>query len=745
MQGLPQGDEEEARVTVMVVSASGLNNKLIGSGERLYQVLVGLDVNKMLGKTREQGPEPCWRQSFQLTPSSPLEELRVQVFGRDGDHYTFLGQTVVSLLSLSGVGTAKKGGGELSALFALSARSGESGITGEIQLRVHYAYPASWACVYEGVDAYERGDFAAAIDFFSTAIKRFPNEYLLFGFRSAALTDAIRYTQAHADASRVIELHPNRAEGYLRLGNVLVACDDFVKAKEAYLTALKLEPNHELTVEALGEMDRKRKLSHLKKAVSDGRTAFSKKAFEQAAQLFTEALELNPKNVSYLVYRSLCHLADGNLTKALEDAREVVRVDSNYPRDEPLMTGYMQKKGQGVTGWKSRFFVLRERFLFYYRSHLDAVPIDVVVVTPGAVVSKTRDESKFILEIPTRKYRFRCSSDRERGEWIDILSSVASQPVTIPQYDKEKLVFARDGAGSTSLPKAKVVASQPHSAGTVRTISLVDITHSGWLYKTGRINTAAKQRWFVVRDRSLFYFTKKEVTNEAQYYGSIPLVGSQLSVTGSADSTSFAVIAPDRIWNLRAQSAAEAKVWIDVLREQILGTVARLDDEAEETPEQVEAKRNFTRALSNPRASVAIVAPPPSRAGGLGVEQLGTSLEYTYTGSTAASVTHSNASSWGSSLESRNQGSAARYFERVGLAPPSEEEDGLDDIEDEGALLLGNAARGSMTVGGANSSGPGVASVTSARRGKLKGEDLERGEREAEAEEGCCAECCMVQ
>ncbi len=90
---------------------------------------------------------------------------------------------------------------------------------------------------------------------------------MLFSFRSAALADSYQFSAAHSDANRVIELQPNRAEGYLRLGNVLVAADDFAKAKLSYLTALKLEPNHELTVIALRDMDRARKVSQIRKTV----------------------------------------------------------------------------------------------------------------------------------------------------------------------------------------------------------------------------------------------------------------------------------------------------------------------------------------------------------------------------------------------------------------------------------------------------------------------------------------------
>jgi tetratricopeptide (TPR) repeat protein len=293
-------------------------------------------------------------------------------------------------------------------------------ITGEMQLRLQFKYPPSWACVYVGVSAYENGEFIKAINCFTDAIHQFPGQYLLYGFRSAALTDAMKYTQAHADASKVIELQPNRAEGHLRLGNVLVACDDFVKAKEAYLTALKLEPKHDLTVEALREMDRRRKLSHLKKAVSDGREAFGKKAFDRAIKVFTEALELNPKNVSYLVYRALAHVAKGDIVSAQDDVNRIVHVDSNYPRDDPILAGYMQKQGQGVsTAWKSRYFILKERFLFYYKQHTDVIPIAVILLTPGFKVGKLKGDSKFMLELTQRKYRLRCANTTERSEVCD--------------------------------------------------------------------------------------------------------------------------------------------------------------------------------------------------------------------------------------------------------------------------------------------------------------------------------------
>lgn len=122
---------------------------------------------------------------------------------------------------------------------------------------------------------------------------------------------------------------------------------------------MKLEPNHDLTVEALREMDKKRKIMQLRKVVTEGRQAFEAGAFDRAAKAFSEAIELNAKNVAYVVYRALTYLAAGD-SRVMSDVTAITNVDSNYPKDGPILSGYMSKQGKGLaTGWKSRFFILK--------------------------------------------------------------------------------------------------------------------------------------------------------------------------------------------------------------------------------------------------------------------------------------------------------------------------------------------------------------------------------------------------
>jgi tetratricopeptide (TPR) repeat protein len=752
-------DADKATVSVAVVGAANLTLK----GTSGVWAIVGL-AGELLGRTDTVASTaaPRWGKTFLLSPESPLEEVAVSIWGKDGQYDVFLGEASIPWTMANGT---VPGGLELSALFLLSRRRTDPvdvAPTGEVQLRIKYRYPASWSCVFAGVESYERGEFPAAIAHFTAAIQAFPEHYLLWGFRAAAFTDALRYTDAHADAQRVIELAPNRAEGYLRLGNVMVQCDEFDKAKEAYMTALKLEPSHDLTVEALREMDRKRKLAHLKRNVAEARAAFDKSNHFAAVELLTQCLELNPKNVAYLVYRALVRTAQGDLVAAQEDAGKIVQVDSRYPRDDLIVAGFLQKQGQGLAAsWKLRYFVLKERFLWYFKTQTDLIPIDVVLLPPGfEVKARAKSPDKFQLILARRVYNLRCASGAERDRWVEMLGSLARLPVTLPHYEREKLVFSgRDlvgpnGSGSVSM---KPVGA----AGSV--ISLVSgVVHSGMLYKAGRINTAAKLRWCVIKDYTLYYFNKKEATREAAVYGAIPLHGCQLSVAEDS-TTAFSLIAPDRVYYLRAPNPEECAAWTKVLREQTLGTVNRFDED-DDNPEKERAKKQFSSVAvvaTSPTQQQSTTAAPgalgfgdmmgghsPSRMSVMPAQEQGShngSQEYRRDARSPAPLHRSQA-----------QSSESRFFERVGLPPPASPDSSRtssssvnnrvresdsefvsdSETDDEKANLLGQvASEGHMVRRGTAPSSPQQKHQQARQKQQRQ---AAREEPEEEKESDCC-------
>jgi hypothetical protein len=96
-----------------------------------------------------------------------------------------------------------------------------------------------------------------------------------------------------------------------------------------------------------------------------------------------------------------------------------------------------------------------------------------------------------------------------------------------------------------------------------------------------------------VKDHTLYYFQKKEATRDAPYYGSVPLRGGTQLSTSEDSGTSFSLIAPDRVFYLRAPSPEEYRGWVAVLRSETLGTINRIDEE--DAPEKQRAKREFSR------------------------------------------------------------------------------------------------------------------------------------------------------
>jgi hypothetical protein len=79
----------------------------------------------------------------------------VSVWTKSNDNYdVFLGETVIPWTLCNG---AEKEA-ELSAFFVLVRRRSdppEMGVSGEVQLKLKFVFPASWKCVFNGVEAFE--------------------------------------------------------------------------------------------------------------------------------------------------------------------------------------------------------------------------------------------------------------------------------------------------------------------------------------------------------------------------------------------------------------------------------------------------------------------------------------------------------------------------------------------------------------------------------------------------------------
>jgi stress-induced-phosphoprotein 1 len=97
----------------------------------------------------------------------------------------------------------------------------------------------------KGNAAFSAGRFDEAAKHFTDAIALAPTNHVLYSNRSAALASLHRYSDALADAERTVEIKPDWAKGYSRLGAAHLGLGAADSAVAAYEKGLALDPSNE--------------------------------------------------------------------------------------------------------------------------------------------------------------------------------------------------------------------------------------------------------------------------------------------------------------------------------------------------------------------------------------------------------------------------------------------------------------------------------------------------------------------
>lgn len=163
----------------------------------------------------------------------------------------------------------------------------------------------------QGNAAFSSRDFTSAVIHYTSAIALSPTNHILFSNRSAAYASLRNYADALSDAIKTVDLKPDWAKGYSRLGAAHWGLKQFQEAAAAYTKGLEIDPSNEALRTGLVDaqaMKKQEMKQRAKTANKFGTAAFKKKDFEAAIQHYSTAMEMDDDDIAYITNRAAVYL-----------------------------------------------------------------------------------------------------------------------------------------------------------------------------------------------------------------------------------------------------------------------------------------------------------------------------------------------------------------------------------------------------------------------------------------------------
>lgn len=173
----------------------------------------------------------------------------------------------------------------------------------------------------------QQGDWDAAIESASAAIKLNPDDPAAYINRSWANAEKGRLDEAINDANKAVDLSPRNAMAYNNRGFAYELGGSLTKAKQDYKVACKL--NYQPACEAVAKFDRAFKGEtdkEVKELLNRSFEKFKQQDWKAVEEISTHAINLDPANAIAYINRSAARAELGLLSTALDDCNRAIQL-----------------------------------------------------------------------------------------------------------------------------------------------------------------------------------------------------------------------------------------------------------------------------------------------------------------------------------------------------------------------------------------------------------------------------------
>lgn len=183
-------------------------------------------------------------------------------------------------------------------------------------------------CEERGTKAYSTGDFRMVVFCMDRALDIATSCSRYKVLKAECLARLGNYQDAEVLANEVLAFDKQDADAILVRGVCLYYQDAMDRAVPLFQHVLKLAPDHPKALEVY------KRAKALKQKKDEGRDAYNAESYEEAYKLYTEALEIDPKNTSTnakIYFNRATVLAKLNkIEESIEDCSNALKLDPTY-------------------------------------------------------------------------------------------------------------------------------------------------------------------------------------------------------------------------------------------------------------------------------------------------------------------------------------------------------------------------------------------------------------------------------